>query len=199
MTLAALSSSQFFWLVVLGLICAYFMFNLVIELFKAHEQERSRREALAYVAEGTMTAEVAERLLAAGKKAATSDESEESEIYRSEIASSFEETKRAIFKLVPAGVITSEEASRLVEACRQPEEGEATEEGASRFAEQHETSRAVIADIAAGKLGAENARQMLLTDRPIMKISHNLDDWIARKWTGKKPAETTGSNLGADS
>jgi chromate transport protein ChrA len=41
--------------------------GMVVQIAKTAERERSRREIAAYVAEGSITPEVAERLMAAGK------------------------------------------------------------------------------------------------------------------------------------
>lgn len=78
LTLAVeLSSNQLFVIILMGMALIVSIIVAMISAFnngaKLREREQSRRELAAYVAEGSMTADEAERILRAGAKKDAAD------------------------------------------------------------------------------------------------------------------------------
>ncbi|TVQ63589.1 MAG: hypothetical protein EA378_01495 [Phycisphaerales bacterium] len=68
-TLANVSDRTEFWLIAGTVAIVAVVFGTMSSVLKTREQERTRREIAAYIAEGSMTPEQGERLMKAGKDA----------------------------------------------------------------------------------------------------------------------------------
>lgn len=190
MTTLAVGSFTIMVLGVGGLAALYYGWQQLMWYLAARAQEQSRREALAYVAEGSMSAEVAERLLKAGAPVAqpgVNDEDAEAkaegvEMARQRIIEAYEATKRDLFALVPAGRLTTAQAANLLDGMKGVDDFDPETPGdAGAFVELHKTYRAILARLGSGEIDVAQTQELILADRPIWrKIT---------KWEGNLESE----------
>lgn len=179
--LNSLSSTQTFILLIAAMITLYSVFSVVMQTLRHRASERTRREALAYVAEGTMNADVAEQLLKAGRSAEKQGEDassaskffsgkEDSDTVIAEAAETRGETKRAVYSLVTKGKISGVQASHLLEAmCSEKDVNPAQDGVSARFCEAHTTYQDLIERLGAGQLSYEDALHLVEAERSAWK------------------------------
>ncbi|MBL0926472.1 MAG: hypothetical protein IBJ11_02315 [Phycisphaerales bacterium] len=177
--LSQLSGSQVTW-ITLGVIAAlYFGWQALMGVFKAREKERSRREAMAYVAEGTMNAETAERLLNAPMHRYGEDDETIPGIActdpdsRAAIAEEFEATKREALKQVATKALSAEDAERLLRLCTSSilqDVGDDKDSVLARVQSEQETYREALRRVGEKKVSVEDAERMLKAGKALSMV-----------------------------
>lgn len=169
-----LSSTQVFWIILAGGAALYYAFSKVMDYYKAAQREQSRRDALAYVAEGSMTIEQAERILSAQPKP-SGDEAEggAEDFFGAAPAGPgrwsqcLEETRRTLYEHVAEETLTADQASRLGAMIPLPlrRPGESTEEATARIDAEQESVRELFKSVAKRKMDVDAAERVWRASR----------------------------------
>lgn len=165
-----LTQTQVGYLVIGGLILLYVLISQVGRYARVSQRERTRREALAYIAEGAMTVEQATRVI--GQSAGSDDDNSPDADPVVSVAAGqsgpaawaamADETRRELFKAVAEGGIESDDAERLARLMpiAVPGDDETPEQTCARLESEHRSLRDLFRRVGESEIEAADAERL---------------------------------------
>lgn len=165
-----LTQTQVGYLVIGGLILLYVLISQIGRYARVSQRERTRREALAYIAEGAMTVDQATRVI--GQTVGADDENTPDPNPVISVAAGqsgpaawaamVDQTRRELFKAVAEGGIESDDAERLARLIPAaiPGDHETPEQSSARLESEHRSLRDLFRRVGESEIEAADAERL---------------------------------------